>query len=54
MTYDIMVQDKLYRTFTSTNGYQFQEVAKEVSAAIADGSLIIDPTKDVGIVVKTR
>lgn len=53
-TYDVFVQDELFKTFESDAGYSISELAGEIEAAIGDGSLVVDATKPVGIRVVPR
>ena len=53
-TYDVYVQDKLFKTFESDHGYSIRELTVEIEAAINDGSLVVDTTKPVGIRVEPR
>lgn len=53
-TYDVFVQDELFKTFESDAGYSIRDIATEIDAAIANGSLIVDSAKPVGIRVVPR
>lgn len=53
-TYDIFVQDKLFKNFESDAGYSIRDIATEIDAAIASGELEVDRTQPVGIRVVPR
>lgn len=53
-TYDIFVQDKLFRSFESDHGYNIRDLAVEIENAVKAGTLVIDDTKPTNIRVVPR
>lgn len=51
MQYQVTVQGKSFKTFTSSNGYSLAGINAEVSSAIASGSLVVDSSKKVVVEV---
>lgn len=39
MQYQILINDQLYKTITTDNGYNYVEIVKEISQKNADGNL---------------
>lgn len=52
MQYQVTVQGKSFKTFTSIKGYSLAGINAEVSSAIATGSLVVDSSKEVVVEVK--
>lgn len=51
MQYQVKVQDQVFKTFNSENGYSLSEVYQEVQAAIQSGSLTVDGSQPLGLSV---
>lgn len=51
MNYQVTVQDTVFKTFKSENGYSLADIYKEVQAAIAAGTLTVDGSKPLGFSV---
>jgi hypothetical protein len=47
--YNITVQDKPYKTITTTDGYNYGTIAADVYAGIASGAVSIDYGKPINI-----
>ena len=51
MNYQVTVQDQVFKTFKSENGYNIGEIYQEVQAAIQAGTLTVDSSKPLGFSV---
>ena len=49
--YTISVQGNVYKTITTTTGYNFGSISAIINADISSGALKIDPSKPIDIVI---